>query len=316
MTTVHMFAGQGSQRRGMGEGLFDRYPDLTAEADEVLGYSIRDLCLTGGRDGQLNDTRYTQPAVYVVNALAHHALADRGEHPDAVLGHSLGEYNALVAAGVLGFAEGLRLVAARAAAMAAVTGGGMSVVVGLRESTLRFLLHRSGFAAVHLANLNAPDQMVLAGPREDLEMMELILTDAGAKLARRLPVSGPFHSPHMSPAARELGPLLRATPFGPPRCPVIANRTARPHRPAELAAALTEQIDHPVRWTESVEYLIGLDEDSPPHFVEVGGGTALTGMVDRIVKERDRHAARAARTSPAPEPHRPGHRELIAQEAW
>jgi trans-AT polyketide synthase/acyltransferase/oxidoreductase domain-containing protein len=246
MTTVHMFAGQGSQRRGMGEGLFDRYPDLTAEADEVLGYSIRDLCLTGGRDGQLNDTRYTQPAVYVVNALAHHALADRGEHPDAVLGHSLGEYNALVAAGVLGFTEGLRLVAARAAAMAAVTGGGMSVVVGLRESTLRFLLHRSGFAAVHLANLNAPDQMVLAGPREDLEMMELILTDAGAKLARRLPVSGPFHSPHMSPAARELGPLLRATPFGPPRCPVIANRTARPHRPACTSCRST-----PFSWTAS-----------------------------------------------------------------
>ncbi|MFC4496478.1 ACP S-malonyltransferase [Streptomyces ovatisporus] len=288
MTTVHMFAGQGSQRPGMGGELFERFPELTAEADEVLGYSIRDLCLTGGRNGQLDDTRYTQPAVYVVNALAHRALRDEERDPDAALGHSLGEYNALAAAGVFTFAEGLRLVAARAEAMAAVTGGGLSVVIGLKETLLRFLLHRSGFESVHLANLNTPDQLVLAGPRDDLEMMELILEDAGARTARRLPVSGPFHSPHMSPAARELGPLLAATPFRAPRFPVIANRTGRPYRSEELAGTLTAQIDHPVRWTESVEYLLDEAVGEPPRFVEIGGGTVLTGMVRQIVRERER----------------------------
>jgi malonyl CoA-acyl carrier protein transacylase len=286
MTTVHMFAGQGAQRPGMGGELFDRYPRLAQEADAVLGYSIRDLCLTGGSDDQLDDTRYTQPAVYVVNALSHRALTEHDGPPDVVLGHSLGEYNALEAAGVVGFADGLRLVAARAAEMAAVTGGGMSVVIGFRETALRFLLHRSGFTTVHLANLNAPDQLVLAGPRDDLDMMELILEDAGARMARRLPVSGPFHSPHMSPAAQELHPLLHRTVFRPPRFPVIANRTARPHRLDGLADALTEQIDHPVRWSESVEYLLDGGSGTAPRFVEVGGGTTLTGMIRRITDDR------------------------------
>ncbi|MET8885153.1 MULTISPECIES: ACP S-malonyltransferase [Streptomyces] len=284
MTTVHMFAGQGAQRAGMGAELFERYPRLTQEADAVVGYSLRDLCLTGGPDGRLDDTRYTQPAMYVVNALAHRALTEESGPPDVVLGHSLGEYNALEAAGVFGFAEGLGLVVARAAAMAAVTGGGMSVVVGFKETALRFLLHRSGFTGVHLANLNAPDQLVLAGPRDDLDMMELILEDAGARLARRLPVSGPFHSPHMTPAARELEPLLRRAELRPPNAPVVANRTARPHRAEELARTLVEQIDHPVRWSESVEHL--LDRWPDARFVEVGGGTTLTGMVRRITDAR------------------------------
>ncbi|PAZ15129.1 malonyl CoA-acyl carrier protein transacylase [Streptomyces sp. SA15] len=291
MTTVHMFAGQGVQRPGMGKDLFYRYPDLTEEADAVLGYSVRELCLTGGRDGQLDDTRYTQPAVYVVNALSYRAQVERDGPPDLALGHSLGEYNALEAAGVLGFAQGLELVAARAAGMARITGGGMSVVIGLRETVLRFLLHRSGFGSVHLANLNAPDQLVLAGPREDLEMMELILQDAGARLARRLPVSGPFHSPHMSPTARELAALLRRTAFRPPRIPVVSNRTARPHRYEDLADTLAEQVDHPVRWAESVEWVLGHGpggerrDGPPPRFVEVGGGAVLTGMVRRISEE-------------------------------
>ncbi|SCK31530.1 trans-AT polyketide synthase, acyltransferase and oxidoreductase domain-containing protein [Streptomyces sp. WMMB 714] len=303
MTTVHMFAGQGSQRPGMGGELFDRFPALTEEADDVLGYSVRELCLTGGRDGQLDDTRYTQPAVYVVNALAHRALLEEERAPDAALGHSLGEYNALAAAGVFTFSEGLRLVAARAEAMAAVTGGGLSVVVGLKETLLRFLLHRSGFGSVHLANLNSPDQLVLAGPRDDLEMMELILEDAGARMARRLPVSGPFHSPHMSVAAQELGPLLAATPFRAPRFPVIANTTGRPHRFEELAATLTAQIDHPVRWTESVEYLLGRAAGEAPRFVEVGGSTVLTGMVRRIVAERRERGTPSPGPDGSPPPH-------------
>ncbi|CAL9354700.1 ACP S-malonyltransferase [Streptomyces sp. Tu 3180] len=296
MTTVHMFAGQGVQRPGMGKDLFGRFPELTEQADSVLGYSVADLCLTGG-DGRLDDTRYTQPAVYVVNALSHRAAVERDGPPDLALGHSLGEYNALEAAGVFGFAEGLELVAARAAGMARITGGGMSVVVGLGETTLRYLLHRSGFDSVHLANLNAPDQLVLAGPREDLEMMELILQDAGARLARRLPVSGPFHSPHMTPAARELAALLDRVPFRPPRFPVVSNRTARPHRYEELAATLAEQVDHPVRWAESVAWVLGHEpgggrrEGPPPRFVEVGDGTVLTGMVRRIREEWDRHSA-------------------------
>ncbi|GAA3079035.1 hypothetical protein GCM10020000_75820 [Streptomyces olivoverticillatus] len=215
MTRIFMFPGQGAQRVGMGRELFDRFPHLEAEASEVLGYSLRTLCLEDP-EGQLGNTRYTQPAMYAVNALAHRAAVEDGDRPDVAIGHSLGEYNALEAAGVFGFADGLRLVAARARAMADVTGGGMSAVVGLPETKLRFLLLRAGFADLDMANLNTAAQTVLAGPVEDLEEAGQILEDAGARMVRRLAVSGPFHSRYMAPAAAALAPR---DPLGPPRRP-------------------------------------------------------------------------------------------------
>ncbi|MFI2710531.1 ACP S-malonyltransferase [Micromonospora sp. NPDC018662] len=291
MTEVFMFPGQGTQRVGMGRELFARFPALEQEASEVLGYPLGRLCLVDP-DRQLGNTRYTQPAIFVVNALAYRAAVADGARPDVAVGHSLGEYNALEAAGVFDFRAGLRLVAARAEAMARVTDGGMSAVVGLSETTLRFLLIRAGFDTLDVANLNTATQTVLAGPAADLDEAALILEDAGARMVRRLDVSGPFHSRYMTPAAAQLAAVVRATEPREPRFPVIANRSARPYRRETAADLLREQIDHPVRWRETIELLL----DHPdPRFTELGESTLLTSMVRQIRRDRDGSAVRRPR---------------------
>ncbi|WP_369217242.1 ACP S-malonyltransferase [Streptomyces flavofungini] len=285
MTHVLMFPGQGSQRVGMGgAALFDRFPDLVAEADEVLGHSLRELCLSDPHQ-RLHHTAYTQPALYAVNALSYRALrADGMPAPDAAIGHSLGEYNALCAAGVFGFTDGLRLVAARARAMSRVTDGAMAAVIGMDEAVIRLLLRRAGLEAVEVANLNTADQTVVAGPAAKLDTAAALLKDSGATAVRRLKVSGPFHTHHMRPAAHEFAPHLARTSLGEPAFPVYANRTARPYAPGHIAELLTEQIDHPVRWHETVRRLLDADPDT--RFQEVGAGPVLTRMVRAIRTER------------------------------
>lgn len=296
MTRIFVFPGQGAQRVGMGADLFDRFPELEAEASDVLGYSVRRLCLEDP-EGQLGYTRYTQPMMYVVNALAHRAAIEKDGPPDIAAGHSLGEYNALEAAGAFGFADGLRLVAARARAMARITGGGMSAVVGMREVLLRFLLIRAGFDTLDLANLNTGTQIVLAGPVQDLDEVGLILEDAGARMVTRLKVSGPFHSRYMAPAAAELAPALRSVRFGDLAFPVVANRTAQPYERDRMADLLIEQIDHPVLWRDTLERLLALPD---PQFTEVGDSRVLTSMVRGV-----RRDLQERRERPAPPPRQP-----------
>lgn len=281
-----MFPGQGAQRVGMGRELFDRFPELEQQASDVLGYSLRRLCLEDP-EGRLGNTRYTQPAMFAVTALALRAhLQDGGGRPDLAVGHSLGEYNALEAAGAFGFADGLRLVAARAEAMARIGGGGMSAVIGLPETRLRFLLLRAGFGSLDLANLNTPGQTVLAGPVEDLEEVGPILEDAGARAVRRLAVSGPFHSRYMAPAAEELYPVVAGTAFGPLAFPVLANATAAPYEQGRIGDLLLQQIHQPVRWSETVGAILDGRYGPDPEFTEIGTGTVLTGMLRQIRRER------------------------------
>ena len=279
-----LFPGQGTQYAGMGRDLLARYPEAVAEADEVLGYPIAQVC-AGDPDRPLRDTAFSQPAVYVVGALALRDHLERtGEEPAVVLGHSLGEYNALHAAGVFGFAEGLRLVARRGALMARIEGGGMIAVTGLaQEEALRVVADApsatgGGPAPVDLAASNAPRNLTLSGPLEELDALTPVLLEHGARSVRRLNVSGPFHSRLMRPAAvrfREVADAA-APHLRPPRVPVVANTTARPHVPGLVADELVAQIDHPVLWSTSVERVIA---DHDPRFEEIGGRRVLLPMV-------------------------------------
>lgn len=282
MTHVFMFPGQGAQRRGMGRELFARFPDLTDVAAEVLGYDLCALCLDDP-DGRLGHTRFTQPAMYVVNALGHRAALEDLGPPDAAVGHSLGEYNALEAAGVFGFATGLKLVAARAEAMARITGGGMSAVVGLSPVAVRYVLRRAGFGTLEPANVNTANQVVLSGPVEDLDDIEPILEDFGARMVRRLDVSGPFHSRWMAPAARALAPVVAAVELAEPRIPVIANRTATRYTRDTAGRLLVEQVDHPVLWHETVQALLS---EPDVRFSEIGDSRVLAGMLRSIRREQ------------------------------
>ncbi len=255
MTTVVQFAGQGIQRIGMGAELFRRFPELVAQANDVLGYSIRELCLDDPHD-RLRRTRYSQPAIYVVNALAGRAL---DVDADVYVGHSLGEYNALEAAGVFDFATGVELVRARAEFMDTVDGF-MAMVLGLPTETVERALATRPDLEASIAAFNAPTSVVVAGPGDDTEVGTL-LREAGALGIRPLRVSGPFHTRHMAPAATAFAPVLRAsaTHWRVPRVPVIGNRHARPHRLENLVADLTEQITHPVLWQQSLVRLLGPD---------------------------------------------------------
>ncbi|WP_051378781.1 ACP S-malonyltransferase [Derxia gummosa] len=300
MTTL-LFPGQGSQFKGMGAELFDAYPDAVARADAILGWSLRELCLDDPRR-QLNDTRYTQPALYAVSVLAlRRHLDSGGPPPDRVAGHSLGEYAALHAAGVFDFETGLRLVKRRGELMSAVTGGAMCAVIGLARADIEALLAEHGID-LDLANHNSPRQLVLAGDAEGVGRFETLVKSGAAPGARcvRLRVSGAFHSRQMAPVATRFAPALAAEAFAPPRIPVIANCSALAYGADDIAANLARQLHAPVRWVESVEALLAAGETA---FIEIGPGEVLTRLVADIRADwlaRGGVAGAAAKAEPAP----------------
>ncbi|MCD9878921.1 ACP S-malonyltransferase [Streptomyces guryensis] len=271
------FPGQGSQAKGMGRELFARYPELVAQADEELGYSIERCCIEDPR-GELRNTRLAQPALYVVEALAY--LQHRQDHPepDVLMGHSVGEYAALFAAGVFDFATGLRLVRRRGELMADGTPGTMAALLGLDLPEVQDLLERSELTELDVALHNAPGQVALAGPEEAVDRLVDVAAAADVRCVR-LNVSGPFHSRYMRRAAQGFAEELARIEIAAPRIPVVANATALPHEPGRVADALVAQITRPVLWRESVERLLA---DGDLTFVELGPGTTLTGMVQRI----------------------------------
>jgi len=278
-TLIHVFPGQGSQKKGMGEGLFEAFPELTKIADDILGYSIQALCLEDAGD-QLNQTQFTQPALYVVNALTHlQRLKETDLKPDFVAGHSLGEYNALFAAEVFDFETGLRLVQKRGELMAGATGGGMAAVLGMAIDKVREVLENAGVSGVSIANLNSPQQTVLTGSKEGVLALQSKFQEAGAKRYIPLSVSGAFHSPFMEPARKEFEVFLGQFEFSQPSIPVVSNVEALPYPDDKVADLLALQITSPVRWVETIQYL---KQQPDPAFEEMGPGKVLQGLIRQI----------------------------------
>jgi trans-AT polyketide synthase/acyltransferase/oxidoreductase domain-containing protein len=279
MTKIYVFPGQGSQSPGMGGELFDQFPELVKQTDEVLGCSIKDLCLNDP-DKRLGQTDYTQPALYIVNALTYLSKTENFDlRPDFVAGHSLGEYNALFAAGVFDFITGLKLVQRRGQIMVKVTGGGMAAVIGMQPDKIKQVLKDASFESIDIANLNSPKQTVISGRKEDIDAVKTVFEDAGVRLFIPLKVSGAFHSRYMQEAQNEFADFLKSFEFQPVQIPVIANFTAAPYQDTETVNNMVQQISSPVRWVESIQYL---KQQPEPEFEEVGPGNVLTKLIKQI----------------------------------
>ena len=268
-----VFPGQGSQFKGMGKDLFPLFPELVECASDILGYSLEELCLYD-RQGLLSQTRYTQPALFAVNALHYF---HRQEPADFLAGHSLGEYNALLAAGVFSFETGLRLVKKRGELMGAASGGGMAAVLGISAQAVRAALDEHGLDEIDIANVNSPTQTVIAGRKDRLAAAADLFAKKNVRCIT-LNVSAAFHSRHMRAAQAEFAQFLKSFTFAPPEVTVIANATARPYDGARIAETLAAQIASPVQWVDSIRYVLGQGEIA---FQEMGANV-LTKMVQEI----------------------------------
>jgi [acyl-carrier-protein] S-malonyltransferase len=286
-----LFPGQGSQVVGMGADLVAAYPEsraVFAQANAVLGYDLAALCF-GGPQEALTETRHAQPALLAHAVAVLRVLESRGVRPAVVAGHSVGEYAALVAAGVLDFEAALRIVRRRGELMFASgveQPGTMAAIVGLEPgAVLAACSAAAALGVCDLANLNAPDQIVISGAVPAVEDAMRRCEAAGAKLVRRLAVSGAFHSALMREPAAELAAYLLEFAFGDAAVPVVANVTATPEtRGAVLRDLVARQIAAPVRWAESMRALRGC---WPGPALELGPGAVLKGLLRRI----DRSAA-------------------------
>jgi len=281
MTLIFLAPGQGAQERGMGADLFDAYPTLVDEAETILGYSLRSLCLHDP-DNRLANTAYTQPALYTVSVLNYLRQRDvAGREPDFVAGHSLGEYCALYIAEAFSFADGLRLTQKRGELMAATQGGGMMAVIGPSRAEIEMIFNEARMDSVDIANLNTPSQTVLSGPVDDLQYLAAIFERYGHR-AVPLNVNTAFHSRYMAAMKSAFAAFIADFTFAPLMVPVIANFTALPYRDNEIANNLVQQLDHGVRWTESIHYLLREDDSQ---FVELGSRGLLLRMVEEIKRQ-------------------------------
>lgn len=222
-----VFPGQGAQYRGMGKSLFPQHRQLVQTASNILGYSIEDLCLNDS-ENKLGKTQYTQPALYVVNAMSYAQIKDTQEPASFFAGHSLGEYNALLAAQAFDFETGLKLVQKRGDLMSKVDGGRMLAVMGSSIETIKLLLKKNHLE-VDIANYNTPTQTILSGPKERIQLTEKLFTEQEIQCIP-LNVNAAFHSRYMKDAQVEFGHFLQKFTFSPLKTPVIANVTARPYK--------------------------------------------------------------------------------------
>ena len=290
-----VFPGQGCQSVGMGADLSEAFPKVRAlydRADEILGFSLSRMCFEGPEEA-LNDTANTQPAIYVTTLALWQVLAPRleGSRPRIAYaaGHSLGEFSALAVAGAVSFDEGLRLVRRRGEAMRDAgesVPGGMAAIIGLDDEVVEEIVAaanaeaNAGEAGVWIANLNSPGQVVISGSGGALDRAIALAEERKARRALRLAVSVASHTPLMAAASERLATALAETTFHRPWVPVVSNAGALPlSDPQEIKAALLRQLSSPVRWVESIQYMVGQGVTT---FLEVGPKAVVSGLIKRI----------------------------------
>jgi [acyl-carrier-protein] S-malonyltransferase len=282
--TAYVFPGQGAQFEGMGKELYNSNPaaaKLYEQANDILGWRITDVMFEGTKE-DLTQTKVTQPAVFL-ESIVRAKIAGEHFRPDAVAGHSLGEFTALAAVGALSFEDALVLVSKRAFAMqkaCELVDSTMAAVLGMEDADIERILGEITDEVVVPANYNSPGQLVISGSRKGIEQASPLLSAAGAKRVLVLAVGGAFHSPLMQPAQDELAAAIQATSFRQPMCPVYQNVHAKPVTdPGEIRENLVRQLTSPVRWTQIVE---NMTANGITHFVEVGAGSVLRGMIKKI----------------------------------
>ena len=286
MSYAVLFPGQGSQFVGMGADLFEARPDLLGEAaDEILGWSLREMCLEGPEDA-LTRTEHAQPALYALSYALWEAFRDAVDaQPSGLAGHSLGEYTALAAAGAFDFATGLSIVAERGKAMADAADaepGGMAALIGVNPGDAEKVAEtrRDEGGRLWVANLNAPGQVVVAGGADDLEWLGENGSSFGVRRVIRLNVAGAFHSEFMAPAAERLREALDEAEIGSPGLEVWSNTTAEPHLDSDVAETLVRQVVSPVRFAESLENMAATGITT---YVHVGPGDVTAGMARKTL---------------------------------
>ena len=283
---AYLFPGQGSQFPGMGKDLFDQSEiakEMFQVSDEILGFELSTILIEGSKE-DLQQTRVTQPAIFLHSVITAKVIGNDFK-PDAVAGHSLGEFSALTAAGAIDFESGLKLVFQRAKAMQKacnLSEGRMAAVLGLEDNIVEEICQQTSGVVV-AANYNCPGQLVISGSKDAIESACKNLELVGAKKALILPVSGAFHSPLMEPARTELANAIDSTNFSAPFCPIYQNTTAMSvEDPIEIKKNLIAQLTSPVMWTQTINAMV---ESGITDFFEVGPGKVLQGLIRKIAPE-------------------------------
>ena len=283
---AYLFPGQGSQFPGMGKDLFDQSEiakEMFQVSDEILGFDLSTILIAGSKE-DLQQTRVTQPAIFLHSVITAKVMGNNFR-PDAVAGHSLGEFSALTAAGAIDFESGLKLVSQRAEAMQKacnLSEGRMAAVLGLEDHVVEDICQQTSGVVV-AANYNCPGQLVISGGKDAIESACKNLELVGARKALVLPVSGAFHSPLMEPARTELANAIDSTNFSAPLCPIYQNTTAMSvEDPKEIKKNLIAQLTSPVMWTQTINAMV---KSGITNFIEVGPGRVLQGLIRKIAPD-------------------------------
>ncbi|WP_143960421.1 ACP S-malonyltransferase [Litoribacter populi] len=285
---AYIFPGQGAQFVGMGKDLYESNEEakkIFDHANEILGFNITEI-MFNGTDEDLKQTKVTQPAIFIHSVIL--AETTPNFNPDMVAGHSLGEFSALVANGVLAFDDALKLVYQRALAMqeaCEVNPSTMAAILGLEDSKVEEICESVENEIVVAANYNCPGQLVISGSNKGIEIACEKMKEAGAKRALPLPVGGAFHSPLMEPAREKLQKAIEATTFNKPHCPIYQNVSTTAVTDVEkIKENLIAQLTAPVKWTQSVQNMV---KDGATEFIESGPGKVLQGLVKKIHREAE-----------------------------